>query len=545
MKNIFKIMLIVFLGSSVLGCEDYFETNPDNLINTDDYISTQSEMYSGFMGIITKMQEVGDHAIFLTDTRGDFLEPTVNAPEEIWDIYNYRDLNGNPFADPAGYYAVIIACNDYFQKMFEYKEKDGKKMDELTERHFNALISSALRIKTWAYLTLGKIYDEAVYFDDPLVELKDLSDNQTFEKLSSLDEVIEKCFELLDVGINGIDGTEVMDWGQWLDPEDPDNSLYVAWDYIVPDYLCLRAELCLLAGVEYEWVREQILQLLNETFLIDGYKYRLNAGLTGNYYRIFNEGKFYSRETICNIIYDYANNQTNNLITYFAKRYPAQYLFRPTTYAMNKYGENDVRGFNGFYCYFAVQDGDTVVTKYHTNFRYRQPYQSDPSIPLQRAHDLHFMLAEAENHLGHWDQAESLLNGGIAGRFITLTVDTSLPGWDPRYQSFISNASYPNIGICGCVSANKHDLPRPTDEDYNLTEEERIRMYDMALLDEMLLEYAAEGRSYGMMIRMAKRYNDWSIVADRVCPKYPASQQEAIRSAIMSGGYFVDWNLDN
>ncbi|NMB50529.1 MAG: hypothetical protein GX997_08805, partial [Bacteroidales bacterium] len=238
MKNIFKIMLIVFLGSSVLGCEDYFETNPDNLINTDDYISTQSEMYSGFMGIITKMQEVGDHAIFLTDTRGDFLEPTVNAPEEIWDIYNYRDLNGNPFADPAGYYAVIIACNDYFQKMFEYKEKDGKKMDELTERHFNALISSALRIKTWAYLTLGKIYDEAVYFDDPLVELKDLSDNQTFEKLSSLDEVIEKCFELLDVGINGIDGTEVMDWGQWLDPEDPDNSLYVAWDYIVPDYLC-------------------------------------------------------------------------------------------------------------------------------------------------------------------------------------------------------------------------------------------------------------------------------------------------------------------
>jgi hypothetical protein len=526
----------------VAGCEDYLETNPDDIINAGDYISTTSEMYSGYLGIVTKMQEVGDQSIFLTDTRADFLEPTTNAPQELWDIYYYNDVSNNSFADPRGYYAVIIACNDYFQKMFAYREKVGDAMDTSTETNFKAMISSTLRVKAWAYLTLGKIYGKAIYFDGPLTELKDLNDTEIFTPLNSLDAVVDKCFELIDNGINGIDGQLVMNWGQWLDPEDPNNGIYASWLYITPDYLCMRAELCMLKGVEYEWVRQQVLSLFAETFAADGYKYRLNAGFTGNYYRIFTQGTFYSRENISSVIYDYSNNQTNRLITYFARRSPAQFLLKTSSYAMGKYNEDDARGYG---TYFTAQDGsDTVMTKYHNNFRWRQAYQSDASIPIFRAHDLHFMLAEAENHLGNWDPAASILNGGIAGRFTTLTVDTSLPGWDPRYQGWIDNASYPNIGIRGCVNATQYALPKPTDEGYELTEEERIKIYDLALLDEMLLEYAAEGRAYGMMVRMAKRYNDWSIVADRVVPKYPVSMQESIRAKIMAGGYFVDYDLE-
>jgi hypothetical protein len=539
--RIISLFIFSLLISSIFwGCEDHFETNPDDIINTKDYINSQSEMYSGFLGILSKMQEVGDDAVFLTDTRGDFLEPTANAPEELWDIYNYQNTTNNSFADPAGFYSVIVACNDYFDKMFAYKEEIGEAMSSSTEQNFEALISSALRIKVWVYLTLGKIYGEAIYFDAPLNELEELREGTTFSRLNTLDEVVDKCLELLDGGVNGIEGDLTMNWGEWLDPEDPDNSEYVVWNHVTPDYLCMRSELCLLKGIEYDWVREQILSLLSETFQEDPYKYRLNAGFTNNYYRFFAQGTFYSRETISSIIYDYSNHQTNNIITYFGKRYPAEYLLRPSGFAINKYGEDDTRGYG---VNFTDQDGDTCVTKYHINYRWRQPYQSDPSIPLFRGHDLHFMLAEAENHLGHWDQAAAILNGGIAGRFTTLIVDATLPGWDPRYQDFIDNSSYPNIGICGCVNAKQHELPKPTDEGYNLTEEERIKVYDLALLDEMLLEYAAEGRSYGMMIRMAKRYNDWSIIADRVCPKYPVSMRESIRSKIMSGEYFVDYDL--
>jgi len=537
-KKIMLRLIIVLVAFSTFSCDDFFETNPDDIVNDEDYISTQSEMYSGYLGILTKIQEVGDQAIFLTDTRADFLEPSSNASQELWNIYNYEATQDNSFADPEGYYAVIIACNNYFDKMFKYKEEIGEAMDNSTETNFDALISGALRIKAWSYLTLGKIYGEAVYFDDPLSELVDLKEGLVFTKLNSLDEVVDRCFDLLDVGIEGIQGNLVMNWGEWLDSEDPDNSAYVSWRYITPDYLCMRAELCLLKGTEYAWVREQILTLLDETFLEDEYKYRLNAGFTNNYYRVFAQGTYYSRESISSIIYDYSNNQTNNVITCFGKRSPAEYLLRPSTYAVNKYGEDDTRSFGA---YFTEQDGDTVMTKYHINYAWRKPYQSDSSIPLFRGHDLHFMLAEAENHLGHWDQSAAILNGGISGRFTSLVVDVTQTGWDLRYQGWIDNSFYPNIGIRGSVNATQHELPKPTDAGYNLTEEERTKIYDLELLDEMLLEYACEGRAYGMMIRMAKRYNDYSIIADRICPKY--SNPESIRSKIMDGGYFVDWDL--
>lgn len=541
--TLFGLALFLILG--ITSCKDFFETDTDNTVNDEDYIGSSSEMYSGFLGIITEMQEVGDKAIYLTDTKGDFLTPTTNASQEIWDIYYYNDLQDNSFANPDGYYSVIIACNDYFDKMFDYRDEIGDAMDESTETNFEALISSALRIKCWAYLVLGEIYGEAIYFDSPLTSLDDLNDEGTYTKLNSLEEIANKCLDMLDNGTEGIEGNLDMNWGDWLDPEDPDNSDYYSWNLITPDYLAMRSEICLILGIQYSWIRENILELLSETFQEDSYKYRLNAGFSSNYYRIFASGYYYSREDISSIIYDYSNNQTNNIITYFGKRDPAEYLFRPSSYAMNKYGEDDNRAYGAN---FMDQDGDTVATKYHYNYRWRKPYQSDASIKLFRGHDLHFMLAEAENHLGHWDPSASILTGGIAGRFTGLTVDTTdyaTTGWDPRYQDFISgnSASYPNIGIQGSVNATQTELPSPDDEDYSMTEEERIKAYDLALLDEMLLEYPVEGRSYGMMIRMAERYNDPSIIADRVCPKYSSSYRSDIRSKIESGGYYVDYDL--
>ena len=59
-----------------------------------------------------------------------------------------------------------------------------------------------------------------------------------------------------------------------------------------------------------------------------------------------------------------------------------------------------------------------------------------------------------------------------------------------------------------------------------------------------MLEFAGEGKVYPMMNRMAVRYADPSIVADRVCPKYAASGLEAtVRARIMDGGYWVPFAL--
>jgi hypothetical protein len=62
-------------------------------------------------------------------------------------------------------------------------------------------------------------------------------------------------------------------------------------------------------------------------------------------------------------------------------------------------------------------------------------------------------------------------------------------------------------------------------------------------MDEMLLEFPCEGKIYPALIRVAKRWNDYGIVADRVTPKYEAADSATIRTKILDGGYFVPWNL--
>ena len=66
----------------------------------------------------------------------------------------------------------------------------------------------------------------------------------------------------------------------------------------------------------------------------------------------------------------------------------------------------------------------------------------------------------------------------------------------------------------------------------------------MQLLDEAMLEFAAEGKVYPMMNRMAVRYSDLSIVADRVCGKYENQALAAnVRSKIMEGGNWVPFHV--
>jgi hypothetical protein len=67
----------------------------------------------------------------------------------------------------------------------------------------------------------------------------------------------------------------------------------------------------------------------------------------------------------------------------------------------------------------------------------------------------------------------------------------------------------------------------------------------MALLDEAMLEFAGEGKVYPMMCRMAVRYNDPAIVANRVCAKYTDTGLAAtVRSRIMDGAYWVPFKLN-
>ena len=196
MNYIFAVCGIV-ASLMFTGCDDFFAPDTDDTLAADDYISTLTEVYTGYIGIITKLQAVGDKSIYLTDMRGDLLEPTETSSSELIALYNYNaSLEGNPYADPAGYYEVIIACNDYLDNLRTFRKE---KPELVNDERFDAIESLTLRVKVWAYLTLAEIYGQAVWFDDSMLQIQDLTDTSKF-KLMSLDEIVDKCMDLLDNG---------------------------------------------------------------------------------------------------------------------------------------------------------------------------------------------------------------------------------------------------------------------------------------------------------------------------------------------------------
>ncbi len=552
MKNIIQLICLLSVFT-LASCDDFFNTDPDNIINAKDYIATNDEAYKGFMGILTRMQAAADHAIFLTDTRGDYIEITPNAPVTLQNIYNYEETDGNEYANPTCYYSVIIACNDFIQKVGDYKTKKGSSLDEKTLNNYNALVSSALRIKVWAYYTLGRIYGKAVWFDSPLEELANLNNSQIFTHLNNMPALVSACINLLDTGIeqNGvmIPANLEMDWVSYLDEETQNEAEYGYWKYLTPNYLLLKSELLSWRGTQADWlwIRDNILQYINEQHTtISDHMFTCGIPLTGRYHTMFYTERIGNNlQLVSSVMYDYANDQKNRLVQYFCPDYPGGgYYLRPSAHAISKFSEEDIRGITQRLVMNTI-NGQLSFSKY---FYHRGTYlrtkifEIMPSIILQRGHDFHFLLAEAENNLGNWEQAECILNQGLTNRF---PYATSLPAsWSPYYASwFAPNGGYGDIGIVGCVRGKNHQLPKPTDTGYNITETERKKLYDLALADEYLLEFTGEGKSYSYLAKMAQRYGEAKIVADRVCPKYPIAKQAAIRANIEAGGYWVNWDL--
>ncbi len=597
MKRILRYLLLAVAALPVTACDDFFNTDPDTLINVDEYIGDENEMYRGYLGIITRMQNAGDHAIFLTDTRCNFLETAPNAPVALQDIYAYKPTDGNEYADPSCYYEIVVACNDYLAKMEEYIQKVGAGISEVGAANFPCLISSALRIKVWAYYMLGSIYGEAYWFDDPLEEMKNLDDSSIFTHLTDMRAIVDRCVALLDNGID-LAGEHYaadldMNLSEWIDPENNDNDRYEYWDYFTPPFLILRAELVSWRGeqADWIWIKDNILQFL---YMIYGnnagyiphngpspittpdypdYTNSNNIGEAKKYYActIPNQHSYYMNffneepagsvkyMLICGLMYDYDNHQRNRIVQYFCPAYPGDgFYLQPSQYGISQYSETDIRGLTQQQTMYTI-NGSVAFTKYYysregglsPHYLRTKIFEIEPIIPLFRGHDLHFLLAEAENHLGNWHPAKVLLNNGLENEFPDRGTKPLPDDWDSRYLSwFGTGGGYGNIGIAGMALGNEHPLPVPDgnglfvdDEGNTYTEQERMKAYDLALADEYLLEYTGEGKAYSYLCKMAERYGDPDIVADRVAPKYSDAMQADVRASIATDGYFIKWNL--
>ena len=116
---VLSVVCVMFVFTS---CSDFFDPKTDDEFDASAGYTSNTEMYTGFLGIMTKVQAIGDKEILLTETRGELIEPSDESLSELISLYQYDpNLQENSYANPDGYYEVIIACNDYLNAMTNYR----------------------------------------------------------------------------------------------------------------------------------------------------------------------------------------------------------------------------------------------------------------------------------------------------------------------------------------------------------------------------------------------------------------------------------------
>lgn len=569
--SIFSISLLFSASLAMTSCGDFFDPDTDDELNGEDYISSNTEMYTGFLGIMTKLQAIGDKEILLTDTRAELLEPTDDSNPELIALYNYdNNLQGNSYADPSGYYEVIIACNDYLTKMKDYRHNADVDPDIWAN-----LVSSTVRIKAWTYKTIGEIYGEAVWFDVPVTKVSDITESEGFT-LMKMPELVDKCLKLMDEGFEGVRSDRTIDWIAWLDPSNVTNianSAYRKWNWMVPPYEGIYAELCLWQGaaldakqqfeaakVSYSKAAGTLLGIL--TYYADckymttpadpgSSVYWLPSAATPGHYNVWNQAQPYQCEVVAALIYDYTKNQTNTLLKHFSNEYPNKYWLRPSEAGMNNFTDSEFNPGNSgtgdtrYKTTFGTSGGVQYISKFRpvgSTVR-ANAYQDDVHIYIYRATHYHIMLAEALNHVNRFTAMNGVFNSGVTKENYVADA-TEWEGFSKNWTSDAEwgNRRYPSMGIRGCFGLRARDMALNV---LGGSEEDAHRKNDLAILDEYMLEFPVEGKTYAAMNRMALRYSDLEIVAKRVCPKYEATGKAGeIRAKILNGGNYVHYDLN-
>jgi len=532
-------MASVVLGLS--GCSRYFEVDTNDMLLEKDYVKESNELYSGYMGVASKMQALADQTVFLADLRTDLLEPTVNAPQDLWDLYNYQEKEGNSFANPRAYYDLIVNANNYLHKIVAYRKQYPTAVEKA---HYDALISGAIRFKVWTYLTLGKLYGQAVYFDDADVSLDKISELP----LVRFEELIPKLITLMETGVDGVNGLFETNWGDILYPGVPSNQQDLVWNMICPAPSPLRMELYLW-NQDYQKVVE-----IGVPFISDGggKKYKVsNEDWNGEWVQFFTRDPITRTRGLITIVpYDFERNQTNRLIRYFSNTEPSVYYLKPTEVAMARYerqtrydGHTMGDRYRGDGVTYYLQNGEWVIRKFSRDRESASEiYKNNVHITIYRDSDVHFFLIEALNNLGIFKPADALFNDGVELYLSRNSGSLEYPFDDPTI-----NAHYAiNLGIRRRVS-----LAPVYPEDLSIADlktdaekEQYKKAFDKLIATETLMESAGEAKAYFALMRIAKRWNDPSILADIVSAKYPDGQKQQVRGHLMDEqNWFVKYPL--
>lgn len=584
MKNIINKFTAAIVASLLLvSCTD----DTTDVLDESTYPQTISELYAGLWGCASTVADVADQALIIEALRGNLAQPTSNAGTELWDIYEYRDLNGNSLVDPAGYYRIIMNVNDYVAHVNAFRQENPTALnfEEMYGVSFDMYISTAIRYKVWAYLMLGKIYGEAVYFDDPLKEYQDIKNYPTL----NFEQIIEKCMQLMTIGMYGVDGMQMTRWRTFLFPSTTgEEEGLMRYDRYQFTPYTLLAELYLWKAAlspnpnDYKQAAiNAMTEITNGGYTSGAENYLLS--LRGAYGSNFKNAihTYYRWEDVTMASYNPRVGESNRLEDYASNVAPYSYYVMPTDDARARFDTTYIANSDQQYrdnrgsgrTFSEATPGQYVLTKWING----SSQTSETIIAIYRASNLHLMLCEALSGVARFttdetqrhaliEAALALINGGIGSYWNASTgayaedscfdILYDIFGKGSTASPYLANlyrggthensaSQYINRGVRGRVDMlYVGDSILVKDEltnDYLYTPEQQCWKLDSLIAEENFFELSGEGHVMFTMHRIKRSYAG---AHDDFFIDWMAGGRAAAAGALASeDGWFVGYDL--
>lgn len=546
-KGLVAVVSVMILLLSLSSCQDFLDVKPEDKLVDGQVYRDIYDADAAVIGIYGKFMGLAEKYVILNEMRADLMTTTANSTPYLQQLSQHTETVENPYVSPKDFYEVILNCNDVL-KNFNIMLADKK----FTQSQYEQRYADIVCIRSWIYLQLGIQYGSIPYITEPIETLDDVKNVTKYPRIS-FDELLDKLVTLTE-GLT------------YKSPYDSGSSLVVTVDtYNTAKFFinkeCLLGDLelwkgnYLSAATHYKNVMETGSLSGNDSEKFDTYRIKYaevatNADLSVGYIRysemdatalvdnntqgwrsMFGRDRdvLWNTEWIWSLPFDSDFAPTNPFIAFFSKT-SGDYQAKPSELAIELWKNNTQK--NGFpydargskFTYKMV-NGDPVIMKYLYKFEGAEnEFKTDGDWFLYRAAKLHLRYAEAANRDNKHRVANALLNNGIRIEYnreglnsgtddVTNVMQTKEPfpyDFDARmgtYPYYRGNW-YRNDGI----RTRAYLTAAPVVGDSLISIENNI-------INEAALELAYEGNRWEDLVRVARRRNDPSFLADKIFDK--------------------------
>ena len=544
-KGILNLVLAITLLFSLGSCQDFLDVQPEDKLAGDQVYRNIYDADAAVIGIYGKFMGLAEKYVILNEMRADLMTTTRNSNPYLVQLSQHNVASENPYISPKQFYEVIQNCNDAL-KNFDIMLADKK----FTQSQYDQRYADVACIRSWVYLQLGIHFGSIPYITEPIETLEDVKNISKYPRIS-FDQLIDKLLTF----------TESLTYKKMYDSQSslvalPVDGYNTAKFFINKE--CLLGDLnlwkgnYLAAASYYKNVMETSSTSANLSELYDGYRVKFAEVATNNdlavgYIRdswqdvrslidnntqgwrsIFARDRdvLWNTEWIWSLPFDSDFAPANPFISIFSKT-GGDYLAKPSQHAINLWNDQvqandfpyDARGPKFTY---KMVGQDPVIMKYLYKFEAADnQFKKEGDWFLYRAAKLHLRYAEAANRDNQQKIAYAILNVGIYTAYDVSPRPEDVTNIQQTHEPFpydfdARNGTYPyyrgNWHRGAGIRGRAYVTPVGAIGDDMISTENHI-------IEEAALELAYEGNRWEDLVRVARRRNDPSFLANKIFDK--------------------------